>query len=123
VALGQEAAQEYILGADDSELVRLLAQAEIRCREAELLLDRISVGAGARALDVGCGPLGVLHLLSERVGPTGEVVGLDRERRMVVLAGRTIAERGLANVRLLEGKRPRPVFARARSISPTSVWC
>lgn len=103
MAVGQEAAaQEYILGADDSELARLLAQAELHRAEAAALLDRMSIGAGGRALDVGCGPLGVLDLLSERVGPAGEVVGLDSEPRMIALGQRTIAERGLANVRFVE---------------------
>jgi len=101
-AVEREAGEEYILGADESELARLLAQAALHSREAEVLLDRIPIAAGGRALDVGCGPLGVLHLLSERVGPGGEVVGLDSEPRMIALAERTIVDRGLANVRLVE---------------------
>jgi SAM-dependent methyltransferase len=40
--------------------------------------------------------------LSERVGAAGEVVGLDNEPRMIALARRTIAERGLQNVRLVK---------------------
>jgi ubiquinone/menaquinone biosynthesis C-methylase UbiE len=38
----------------------------------------------------------MLHLLSERVGPNGRVVGVDRERRMIKAARRVVAERGLA---------------------------
>jgi ubiquinone/menaquinone biosynthesis C-methylase UbiE len=41
---------------------------------------------------VGCGVLGVLRLLANRVGPNGRVVGLDREARMVQ-SGRQFAER------------------------------
>jgi hypothetical protein len=48
--------REYILGADDSELARLITQAEIHRPEAEALLDRVPIDVGARMLDVGCGP-------------------------------------------------------------------
>jgi ubiquinone/menaquinone biosynthesis C-methylase UbiE len=49
----------------------------------------------------GCGPLGVLDMLSRRVGPTGEVIGLDSEPRMIGFAQRSVAERGLDNVTLI----------------------
>jgi ubiquinone/menaquinone biosynthesis C-methylase UbiE len=94
-------AQSYFLGADDSERARLLAQGEIHRAETEALFDRLEIPAGGRAIDFGCGPLGVLDLLSCRVGPTGEIVGLDSEPRMIDYAHRTIAERGLTNVRLI----------------------
>jgi ubiquinone/menaquinone biosynthesis C-methylase UbiE len=89
--------------ADDSERARLLAQCEICQPQAESLLERLGIGVGQRVLDVGCGPLGVLDLLSARVGSTGEVVGLDNEPRMIEFAERTIAERGLTNVTLVQG--------------------
>ncbi|MGH8931984.1 MAG: methyltransferase domain-containing protein, partial [Egibacteraceae bacterium] len=41
--------------------------------------------------------------LAERVGPTGEVVGLDREARMLSAARSLAAERRLDNVRLVQG--------------------
>ncbi len=103
MGLGQEVAgEEYILGADDSELARLIAQAEIHRPEAEALLDRVPIDMGAHALDLGCGPVGVLDLLSDRVGDTGGVVGLDNESRMIALAKRAIGERELGNVTLLQ---------------------
>ena len=43
------------------------------------MLDEIGVGAGWRCVDLGCGPLGILDLLARRVGPTGAVVGVDRD--------------------------------------------
>jgi ubiquinone/menaquinone biosynthesis C-methylase UbiE len=110
----QAEAHPYILGADESERARLLAQCEIHRAEATRLLDRLAIRPGARALDVGCGPLGVLDLLSERVGPAGEVVGLDNEPRMLALAERTITERALGNVRL--------VHADAAATGLASAW-
>jgi SAM-dependent methyltransferase len=57
---------------------------------------------GGRAVDFGCGPLGVLDMLSHRVGPAGEVVGLDNELRMLDFAQLSVAERGLDNVALIQ---------------------
>jgi ubiquinone/menaquinone biosynthesis C-methylase UbiE len=39
--------------------------------------------------------LGVLQQLADRVGPTGRVVGLDRERRMLDTARQVIEQRSL----------------------------
>jgi SAM-dependent methyltransferase len=94
---------DYVLGSSEAERARLLYQAKLFEREAHRLLDEMALGPGGRALDVGCGPLGVLDLLVERVGPAGEVVGLDREPRMLAMAHATLAERGVAGVRLVEG--------------------
>jgi len=88
-------AMEYGLGVSDAERARLLYQCEIHRAEAERLIDRIGVGPGWRAIDIGCGPLGILDTLAERVGPSGTVVGVDRERRyldLVELAGVELVE-------------------------------
>lgn len=90
----------YLLGADEGERTRLLAQGEIHRAETEALFDRVEIPLGGRAVDFGCGPLGVLDLLS-RVGATGEVVGVDSAPRMIGFAERSIAERGMANVQLV----------------------
>jgi len=94
---------EYILGSGDAERERLIRQAAAHEPEAIWLLDHIGVQPGWRALDVGCGPLGILNLLSDRVGPMGAVVGLDNEPRMLELARSSVAELGLENVQLVQG--------------------
>ncbi|MEZ0076056.1 methyltransferase domain-containing protein [Planotetraspora sp. GP83] len=91
----------YLLGASTSERERLLVQGEMFRPEAERLLDQCGIQPGWRAIDVGCGPLGVMDLLSERVGTAGEVVGLDSEPRMLELAKETVAEKRLGNVTLV----------------------
>ena len=56
------------------------------------MLDLIGVSAGWSCLDVGCGPGGITGLLSERVGPSGRVVGLDRDAEFLAHArGRAAA--------------------------------
>jgi ubiquinone/menaquinone biosynthesis C-methylase UbiE len=81
----------YWLGTGPTEIEHLVAQAEVYAAEAEELLDRIGVRQGTAAIDVGCGVQGVLHVLRERVGPAGRVVGLDLEARMLALAAERVA--------------------------------
>ncbi|MFD6620016.1 class I SAM-dependent methyltransferase, partial [Streptomyces albidoflavus] len=90
----------YLLGAEDEERRRLLFQGELLKDDTQALLDRVSLRVGDRALDVGCGPLGIMDALAARVGETGRVTGVDAEPRMIEMARRTIAEHGLSNVSL-----------------------
>jgi SAM-dependent methyltransferase len=94
---------EYHLGASQPELDRLVQQAEVFAGEARWLLDQLPIAPDWRALDVGCGPLGILDLLDERIGEQGEVVGLDLVPRMLDLARAVLAQRGLGRVRLVQG--------------------
>jgi ubiquinone/menaquinone biosynthesis C-methylase UbiE len=56
------------------------------------LLDRTPVGAGDAAVDLGCGPRAILDLLSDRVGPSGRVVGVDADPAHVAKAAEVIHE-------------------------------
>src|SRR5206468_983697 len=58
------------------------------------------VKAGWECIDVGCGGMGVLRPLSERVGAAGRVLGVDADESFVKAAERFIAENDLANVRV-----------------------
>ena len=86
----------YWLGDSPAEVEHLVSQAEVYSREAEELLDLVKLEEGASAIDVGCGVLGILHLLRARVGEGGRVVGLDLEPRLLALAQKLAAERGLS---------------------------
>lgn len=90
----------YLLGTSDAELEHLTRQAEELTHEAAWLLDTVGVEPGWRVIDVACGVLGILHLLPERVGTTGQVVGLDREARMIDTARSMMSQRRLP-VRLI----------------------
>ena len=61
----QRQAEQYLLGHSEEEELRLRRQAEELRQESARLFDRIGIGAGSRAIDLGCGPQGVLDLLSE----------------------------------------------------------
>lgn len=95
---------EYLLGNSAGERERLLRQGELFSEQAGWLLDHIGIAPGGRALEIGCGPLGILDLLSERVGTSGTVVGLDRDPQMRDWAQLSIAERGLHNVQIVAGE-------------------
>ena len=91
---------EYVFGAGEGEIARLVDSATTRRRAAEQLLDRLDDLASRAVLDAGCGPLGVLDLLAQRVGPAGTVMGVDRAPAMVAAARRVLDERGLGHVRV-----------------------
>jgi SAM-dependent methyltransferase len=96
----------YVLGTEPTERDRLVRAARAFADEARSLLERIGVQPGWRTLDIGCGPLGILDLLSERVGEQGQTVGLDREPRFLEMARELAAEWGLGNVELVQGEMP-----------------
>jgi ubiquinone/menaquinone biosynthesis C-methylase UbiE len=70
---------------------------------AELLLDRAGVGAGMAVLDAGCGPGRVTLPAARRVGPTGRVVAIDLQRRMLERLERRVARSGITNVHTVLG--------------------
>lgn len=94
---------DYVFDGEQNELQRLLGQAEDLKPETSWLLDQIGVGRGWRAADVGCGPIGVLDMLSERVGTEGSVVGVEREPRFAAMARAEVGKRSLRNVSIVEG--------------------
>jgi len=97
MAIGETSASgRYLLGDSPAEIRHLVEQAEVYAQEAGELFDLIDVARGSATIDVGCGVMGVLHLLAERVGSDGRVVGLDRQARMVEFGERLAEQRGLS---------------------------
>ena len=88
----------YALGQNPEESARLQRQADELAPESTMVLDRASLGRGQSAVDLGCGPRGVLDLLATRVGPDGRVVGIDADPALVAMATEFAAGRGLGNV-------------------------
>jgi cyclopropane fatty-acyl-phospholipid synthase-like methyltransferase len=66
MATGPSAA--YPLSGTQTELEHLLAQTESYELRARRLLDQINIQQGWSVLDIGCGPIGILDVLSEYVG-------------------------------------------------------
>ena len=90
--------QTYLLADQPSELERLQLQSRVWEPSGRRLLNEIGEGRGARVLDTGCGAIGWLRLLSEWVGPEGEVVGTDIDDAMLDAARQFVDTEGLGNV-------------------------
>jgi ubiquinone/menaquinone biosynthesis C-methylase UbiE len=85
-----------------TEVERLRLQSRVWEPAGEQLLLRLGDGAGKRALEVGCGPMGWLRLLSRWVGPTGTVVGTDVGQPMLEAAVAFCHDDDLRNVELIQ---------------------
>ena len=71
--------------------------------DGAVLLDRVGARAGDCAIDVGCGPRGVIDLLAEQVTAGGRVVGLDADPAHVAMAREFVASRRLSDVEVVCG--------------------
>jgi ubiquinone/menaquinone biosynthesis C-methylase UbiE len=100
-AAAPSAADPYALGRDLAESARLQRQSEELRTDSSALLDRVGLRPGQAAIDVGCGPSGIIELLSERVSPGGRVVGLDADPAHVATARDLARQRGLNNVAIV----------------------
>jgi len=76
------------------------------------VMDALGVERGERVLDVGCGPGTTVVELATRVGPDGEVVGVDISPAMVAAATRRAAAAGVRNVRFVVGDAQTDVVGR-----------
>jgi ubiquinone/menaquinone biosynthesis C-methylase UbiE len=92
---------EYLLAKQPSELDRLQLQSQVWEPTGRQLLSRIDSRPSGRALDVGCGALGWLRILSEWVGPSGQVVGADIDEYLLGAARSFLEAEGISNVELV----------------------
>lgn len=93
----------YPIDRREGEVERLQMQAAALEADTRAMLDRIGVAAGWRCLDLGCGPGGIVELLSARAGSTGHVIGLDADAVFLEHARSVTRARGLANVAFVQG--------------------
>jgi SAM-dependent methyltransferase len=94
---------EYILGHSAHELGRLSAQARLYAPLVLSFLRAAGIEAGMRVLDVGCGGGDVSVFIAGLVGPTGQVVGIDRSATAIETASRRAADLAAQNMRFLVG--------------------
>jgi ubiquinone/menaquinone biosynthesis C-methylase UbiE len=89
---------EYALGYTNSEHDRLIRQAARIAPYTERLFRESGIGAGQRVLDLGSGVGDVSMLLARIVGPSGEVLGVERDASSIARAKIRVAEAGMLNV-------------------------
>jgi SAM-dependent methyltransferase len=93
---------DYLLSDSASELERLRLQARVWEPETEAWLDHFGPMTGWRCLDLGCGAMGILGPLARRVGPSGQVIGVDVDPLQLRGARAFVADNKLANVEIVE---------------------
>ena len=93
--------EDYLLANQPSELQRLQLQSRVWEPAGRQLLSSVGTGSGGRALDVGCGALGWLRILSEWVGPSGQVVGADIDESLLDAARPFLEAERICNVDLV----------------------
>jgi ubiquinone/menaquinone biosynthesis C-methylase UbiE len=89
---------KYALGNTDLEHERLIRQAAQLAPYTERFFREAGIGTGQRVLDLGSGVGDIAMLVAGIVGPSGEVVGVERDARSIARATGRVAEAGLCNV-------------------------
>jgi SAM-dependent methyltransferase len=92
--------ETYYIADTDETIGRLVRLAELQAPNVRDGLRRTDARPGAKVLEVGCGPIGALRELSDLVGPTGMVVGLDVDQASLERARVILDRLGRENVRL-----------------------
>jgi ubiquinone/menaquinone biosynthesis C-methylase UbiE len=98
---GHDATAVYALGSSVGESARLHRQAEELAADSAALLDQVGLRPGQSAIDLGCGPRGIVDLLAERVAPAGRVIGLDADPAHAAMAAEFAARHELSGVEIL----------------------
>ena len=84
-------APHYLLGHTGHELRRLDLQGALYRPVTLRSFREAGIGAGMRVLDIGCGSGDVTLTAAELVGPTGEVLGIDRGPDAIATARAKVA--------------------------------
>src|SRR5207237_3970143 len=94
--------KDYVLGTHDQELVRLGLKHRVWRAVVLDCWQKAGITAGKRVLDLGAGPGYAALDLAEIVGPSGEVVALERSGNFVNAMRKAFRQRGLTNVKIHE---------------------
>ena len=94
--------RDYVLGTHEEELARLGLQHRVWLPVVLDCWQRAGLTVGKHVLDVGAGPGYATVNLAEIVGPTGEVVALERSRNFIRALEAMCRARSLTNVKIHE---------------------
>ena len=97
-----DAGAGYVFAQAPNEEDRLQAWARSWEPETGVMLDRIQVKSGWHAIDLACGPMGVIGPLSRRVGLAGKVVAADLNPGMLSTARGYAEKNGFANIEFIQ---------------------
>jgi precorrin-6B methylase 2 len=95
---------EYALTISDAEVRRYLLMAERSRRIDGVHWRQAGLVPGAVVADVGCGPAATTVVLASEVGPTGRVIGVERDEQALDAGRQVVAAAGAGNVELRRGE-------------------
>lgn len=101
-------AQPYLMGQSEHERQRLQWQGGVLGPLTERFLRGAGIAPGMHVLDVGCGVGDVSLLCAELIGPTGRVVGLDRDPAALDVARERARTAGMDHVTFVAGDAQAP---------------
>jgi SAM-dependent methyltransferase len=93
--------QTGLLPAYTSQAHRYDRDTEIHDRWRRWLVDALPLRPGQTVLDIGCGTGLCFPLLLDRIGPDGEIIGVDNAPDMLAIAEKKIIAQGWTGVRLI----------------------
>lgn len=96
-------------GVGEDEVARLEIQGRALAPATQMILAEAGIRPGMRVLDLGCGAGDVAFVAAELVGTDGWVVGVDRSPDALARARLRAGQRGLTQVRFVEGDIHDPV--------------
>ena len=99
---GRHVTSEYALGYTNAEHDRLIRQATRIAPYTERLFREAGIGPGQHVLDLGSGVGDVSMLVAKLVGPSGDVVGIERDAISIARARARVASAGLRNVTFVQ---------------------
>ena len=95
---GSGVTSDYALGNTEAEHERLIRQAKLLAPLTERFFRQAGIGPCQRVLDLGSGVGDVALLVARLVGPSGNVLGVERDTRSMARARTRVDEAGLNNV-------------------------
>jgi SAM-dependent methyltransferase len=93
----------YVLGHSNPEIERLQKQSLFLEAFTRRCLQDAGIKPGLKVLDAGCGAGDVSLILAEMVGPTGQVVGVDFNPKVLETARVRAEMAGLTNLTFIQG--------------------
>lgn len=90
--------RDYVLGTHDAEVERLAFQHAMWREEVFRAWDTAGIRPGSRVADIGCGPGFASLDLSNRVGPGGSVLSVERSARFLGLLREAASRSQAANI-------------------------
>lgn len=112
--------RDYVLGTHDEEVARLGLQHRVWRPHVLDAFRRAGIGPGASVIDVGAGPGFASTDLAEIVGPSGNILAVERSRRFLDVLEDRARRLGLANIEALELDVAESGFGEGTA---DSSWC